>query len=993
MIDDKGSGRYKKYPIKKSISFDHVKDKVISGLNNAGLTPPRNRKNYKISLKDENNHVQNSSIVSESDGEAKSNHSLSWPNNKKHTQIHLKLRDAVCRSDYSTVKQILESPHYSKHFSTDHLTNDGLSLMDIALFTNHEALITLLAKFHFKETLEYAREPSLRIAKIDCLLKDLAQQSSLLSEQASTVNGNILKDNEKKLSVIEYKLEIYNFMLESIQNFCPPDPPIEIQLTATSSSSLCMSWRAPRLRGGTLVTRYLIQWGRKDFNTSTDVCECGEYLIATHIEVQGTMYYTIRSLNSGIKYYVRIQAGNVSGWSQFGVPHPFALAPSSWNEWVCVNHTYDNYSCMELPRLYRQAKIVADMCLRFCENLSQDGKEKNKMLTKIRNTGIYFGKIFSRDSVKFTRQVQASLYLSLLLYRYPEGDAKRDPQVLLTHEGAVPMINVEQGIALSELEKNNVQTFHWISLILYQWSAMKEMLMHLCELSEATSISLRRHLISGLMQLQISLSLRDLGLLHYTPIESPSGATIYCIVCQADDIRSQHNINGMRWTDLKSESPKYVHIIANNTQPTPPQYSSNLAGTDYPIEDVVNTQFLLQHCPSLIDFHKNSSTLPEPGLYLVLFHLQTCLHYFSIYVDINLPNMLPFLKIRNNSNVSKEEWIWLNTLSIPSLQNQTTKRRQVPDVNGIGTTLQQHILQAWYQLKIHYHLDSDELSDYRLYTNEVIELSSEISLLIMLPKPCDVVTSLEIGNSIFRNSSHVLPIQLTAFKLRQLACFQPNFLQNFTLPSCLLELLGLIIGHKSKEAISLEELSEIKNIMHQHSQCNEILKGISEKSNWISKLLITARNETKVCGIPVLYLKLYSNKFITPMDSLTPVFPTQIDTPINHTPGILRIFPLYETGLARGTSVKVSCNHCTTTKEIIYLVVQQLHSAAIEKTKSNSDIELTKQYLDSFILVSNYKTKNRILPDDCRPLQLPYPWINGKLFVRPKLLDSISTTV
>ena len=44
-------------------------------------------------------------------------------------------------------------------------------------------------------------------------------------------------------------------------------------------------------------------------------------------------------------------------------------------------------------------------------------------------------------------------------------------------------------------------------------------------------------------------------------------------------------------------------------------------------------------------------------------------------------------------------------------------------------------------------------------------------------------------------------------------------------------------------------------------------------------------------------------------------------------PGILRVYGAYETGLAKGTSVKLHVTPRTTSREVVNLVVQQLNKA------------------------------------------------------------------
>lgn len=99
-------------------------------------------------------------------------------------------------------------------------------------------------------------------------------------------------------------------------------------------------------------------------------------------------------------------------------------------------------------------------------------------------------------------------------------------------------------------------------------------------------------------------------------------------------------------------------------------------------------------------------------------------------------------------------------------------------------------------------------------------------------------------------------------------------------------------------------------------------------------------------------------------------------------PGILRVYAAYETGLARGTSVKLHVTPRTSTREVINLVVQQLNRATLVKGR-NGPVYVDEQ-LEDFCLVAIIGARERVLREDYQPLQLQNPWTKGRLFVRLK---------
>lgn len=104
------------------------------------------------------------------------------------------------------------------------------------------------------------------------------------------------------------------------------------------------------------------------------------------------------------------------------------------------------------------------------------------------------------------------------------------------------------------------------------------------------------------------------------------------------------------------------------------------------------------------------------------------------------------------------------------------------------------------------------------------------------------------------------------------------------------------------------------------------------------------------------------------------------NTSHNENSGILRVYAAYETGLAKGTSVKLHVTPKTTAREVINLVVLNLNQAVINKGKSGPIYD-EDQFVE-FCLVAVIGARERILRDDYQPLSLQNPWTKGRLYVR-----------
>ena len=952
--------------VRKSISFDYLKDKVFSS---TGSSPPRSRRGSQNNI-NENIHSNSISFISDDESNGGRAGLTSMLGRKQHAVLY-KLWISVCQGNYNRAKHLLENSHISQSLFTESIQQDDMTLLDIALLTNHETLILLLAKYGFKESQRYSRDPLLRIAKFQDIIIAIERQLMDLSE--SMMSGDGQKELERRITFNENKLRFYHVVNFAVQTIGSPSPPTDVILSVRSSASLQVSWGPPVQSNGAVVTRYLVQWERRETNFGFE----GEHLITCLPEQNGVMIFTICDLCPGVKYYIRVFAANVKGWSEPEQSKPKAAAPSNWREWSGESKVHsDPYSLEAAIRLQRQTNQLIETCKEYCWKLANNYKHGNdqKVVTRLKNKGTAISRFF-KAPLKFTRQVHASFYISILIYTEHESTSKKDHyQILLTPEGCVPIVQLDQSVSSSLLTDLNV--FQWLSLVISQWNSIKDIVYDLAGVGDSNSVILRRKLLKILFDIQESLGLNSIGSLHYLPVEQADGATIYCLVCKIEDVRTFQPTGGLKWSYIPSN---YSQQAIQSKLPK--------EGTEYhSIFSFMNT------CPEIVGFHRKCRTPPDPGLYLSLFKLRTSINHLLILSELGSVILFPSVRIRDNSNISKEEWIWLQSLGTLRYA-KSGKRRQVPDVNGVGSSLLNSIRQAWHVLRFKLELSQEQTLDYRVYTNEVIELSSEVSILLVLPAPSDVVTAPGVSDEFISNNAKLTAIPLPSFKLLQLSFFHAEFFAKHAYISCILDVLGLIIGQKSKEALSNEDISESTNMLHQHALLKEMLMDMRKETNWTANVLKTARDHEKPCGISFIDLNKQIKQFELEKHHLKNpiVLPEVKKTSHDKQAGVIRVYPMYETGLARGTSVKISCTYFTTAREIVHLVVQQLHSASVKAGIPHLD--LTYDQLDNFSLLSSVGSKVKLLDESDQPLNLADPWKQGKLYVTSKSDEPTSTTV
>uniref|UniRef100_H9GES2 Uncharacterized protein n=1 Tax=Anolis carolinensis TaxID=28377 RepID=H9GES2_ANOCA len=80
-------------------------------------------------------------------------------------------------------------------------------------------------------------------------------------------------------------------------------------------------------------------------------------------------------------------------------------------------------------------------------------------------------------------------------------------------------------------------------------------------------------------------------------------------------------------------------------------------------EEPTSLDILLITIQDILSYHRRSQQRLAPGLYLGYLKLCSSVDQIKVLVLQKLPNILCHVKIRDNSNVSKEEWEWIQSLS------------------------------------------------------------------------------------------------------------------------------------------------------------------------------------------------------------------------------------------------------------------------------------------------------------------------------------------
>ncbi|VDN58736.1 unnamed protein product [Dracunculus medinensis] len=130
---------------------------------------------------------------------------------------------------------------------------------------------------------------------------------------------------------------------------------------------------------------------------------------------------------------------------------------------------------------------------------------------------------------------------------------------------------------------------------------------------------------------------------------------------------------------------------------------------------------IIRKIPEIINFHESINISIENGLYLCYMKLFSDVKSIHIIVPENLPSMLPFILIRDNSHITKDEWEWIRLLEKDDENNMKPTRNQLAFhkllVNSINKLAKQY--------------EINNIWDNRLYRLQIFYIKTNISFILV----------------------------------------------------------------------------------------------------------------------------------------------------------------------------------------------------------------------------------------------------------------------
>ncbi|OCT62709.1 ankyrin repeat and fibronectin type-III domain-containing protein 1 isoform X1 [Xenopus laevis] len=700
--------------------------------------------------------------------------------------------EAVEQQDLDAV-QILLYQYTAEELDINTPNSEGLTPLDIAIMTNNVPIARTLLKAGARESPHFISMES-RSMHLTTLVEEAQQRMSELSAKIQNEGlGGDSTDKEKQLKSWEWRFRLYKRMKTGYEHARAPEAPTNVCLMITSSTSLTVTFQEPLRVNSAVVTKYKVEW-----SCCSDFSSIAGELIVDNLH---SLRCTIAGLRMGHVYYVQVSACNMKGWGPAEISNPPYAAPSNWKDYDGRDFRHKGQN-EALERLLQQVRTVHQHYSCREEAKLQNSSRKQSVSRSLKH--------LFHSSNKFVKTLKRGLYLAVI-FHYKDN-------MLVTNEDHIPIVEIDDSCTSSIM-----QDFLWFTKLSCMWDDIRWLRQSMSiSMSSSTALQARQKMLAAAAQLQNLLGTHNLGRVYYEPIKDRHGNVLIVSIREVETLYSFFNGKWMQISKLQSQ---------RKSLSTP--------------EEPTALDILLITIQEILTYQKRSQQRLHPGLYLGYLKLCSSVDQIKVLVSQRLPNILCHVKIRDNSNVSRDEWEWIQNLSLSE------------SMDSMDLSLDDHTQLFLYDLKIavkallkQINLPLHQAKHFRLYTHEVLELGHNVSFLLLLPASDDVCSAPGQSNPYTLHSGFLnLPLQI--FELVHFCSYKETFINLYCRLSAIVELDSLISQQALREAISDDEVVAAKQ---RHQQVLDYMQQTDEiwrEMRWIMDALQYARNKQPVAGLPI----------------------------------------------------------------------------------------------------------------------------------------------
>lgn len=264
------------------------------------------------------------------------------------------------------------------------------------------------------------------------------------------------------------------------------------------------------------------------------------------------------------------------------------------------------------------------------------------------------------------------------------------------------------------------------------------------------------------------------------------------------------------------------------------------------LEDSTINEILLSGIHEQINYYYASNLKLTRGLYLGYLKMHSSFDTIQVMTPKKTPNVLPHVRMRENSHISAEEWNIIkskdsSSIKIPlcfeSLAASPTQAQQ-----NFLESLKSSIIRLFKYLNI----TSEAALLHRLYDVEVIDLTNEISFLIICPSaenaiPCGMPSQTDL----LLKHSDMMFLPLIVHEMIHLKTYQTSIIQKYARLSCIIEFDTMVANHKHREAFSKKEVQTTKERVSKLQELMNKLNIVWKATRWLMDVITYARSKER----------------------------------------------------------------------------------------------------------------------------------------------------
>lgn len=260
-------------------------------------------------------------------------------------------------------------------------------------------------------------------------------------------------------------------------------------------------------------------------------------------------------------------------------------------------------------------------------------------------------------------------------------------------------------------------------------------------------------------------------------------------------------------------------------------------------EDNNINEILLSSIQDQISYHQSSSIKLAKGLYIGYLKMQSSVDQIQIVVPTKTPNVLPHCKIRENPHISAEEWDFLRTNKAKSPYEMASS-----EPTDVQELFLESLIHAAHRIFKYMEISPEHAFAHRLYNFEVMELSAEVSFLIICP-PAELSCAVPGQREMLLQRGDLLSLPIQVFEMVHLKTYHSGIIQKYSRLSCILELDTVLANHLHREAFSSIEVQAAKERLNKLQDLTKNLNEVWKGARWLMDVISFARDRCSYLGL------------------------------------------------------------------------------------------------------------------------------------------------